>query len=135
MVYSSRLIRRVVWWCCAALLVTQLFGIHAHRVETAGAHGHFEWHFAHSGLYALDANNSNDGADDTSGHGDANADGLKSFVMKMFGTLAVGLPALALLLSIPVAQPLRLPLQRSRRIVDRPPRYSIKPPTQAPPLH
>jgi hypothetical protein len=132
---SSRLISRVIWWCCAALLLTQLFGIHAHRVDATAArgHSHFEWHFAHSGLYALDSSDSNSGAEDTSGHGDSNADGLKSFVMKTLGTLAVGLPALALLLSIPVAQPLRLPLQRGRRIVDRPPRYSIKPPTHAPP--
>ena len=135
MVYSSRLIRRVIWWCCAALLVTQLFGIHAHRVDTAGAHGHFEWHFAHSGIYALDASDVSGGTDDTSGHSDSNSDGLKSFVMKMFGALAIGLPAIALLLSLPVTQARRLPLQRSVRIVDRPPRYSIKPPTQAPPLH
>jgi hypothetical protein len=135
-VRSSRLISRVIWWCCAALLLTQLFGIHAHRVDATAAHGHshFEWHFAHSGLYALDSSDSNSGAEDTSGHGDSNADGLKSFVMKTLGTLAVALPAMALLLSPPLTQPVRLALQHSQRIVARTPRYSIKPPTQAPPL-
>jgi len=107
-------------------------GIHAHRTDahSTHGHGHFEWHFAHSGLYALDASDDTSGL---SGHGDSNADGLKSFVMKMFGTLAIALPAVWLLLSVSFSKPLRLSLQ-PRRIVERPPRYSIKPPTQAPPL-
>ncbi|MFZ9872240.1 MAG: hypothetical protein ACO3FH_04785 [Steroidobacteraceae bacterium] len=132
MVRSRHITSRVVWWCCAVLLATQLFGIHAHRTDahSTHGHGHFEWHFAHSGLYALDA------AVDTidlSGHGDSNADGLKSFVMKLLGTLVIALPSVWLLLSVSPSKALR-PSFQPRRIVERPPRYAIKPPTQAPPL-
>jgi hypothetical protein len=128
---SSRMMSRIIWWSCAALIVTQLFGIHAHRTDTPKIHGysHSNLHFAHSGLDALDPP---DLWDHLNWHGDSDADGLKSVVMKTPGLFAIVLPMLWLLSAL-ISKPLQITLQ-TRRIVDRRPRYLIKPPTQASPL-
>jgi len=92
-------------------------------------HSHSDLRVVHSGLDALDPH---DIWDYLNWHGDSDADGLKSVVMKTPGMFAIVLPVLWLQAAL-ISKPLQITLQ-TRRIVDRRPRYLIKPPTQAPPL-
>lgn len=140
MMAYSRISRSILALCVFALLAAQVLGLHHHRhVDWDGGASHAsQLHFEDAGLHSPEGNpehqNSVDGSASGHPHLDVETrvvgDGLAKVLLDLTW-LAAFWVALGLLW--PRASPAARPRPQEGRSL--PPRYTLRPPSQAPPGH